>query len=113
MVIWVKDKNGQVKGNYNNNTILNTRVYGVMFPDGAVCQYAANKIAENMYSQVESNVHHNLLLKEVTNHSKSAMDVPIDDNFVVSNTGRKVLERLPMDGISSVYGKMVVPRWPH
>ena len=64
-----------------------------MFPDGGVCQYAANIIAENMYSQVDSNVHHTLLLNKTTNHRKSAMDVSIDDKFVVSKTGRKSLRK--------------------
>ena len=40
VVSWVKDKDGKVRGKYNNNPILYTRVYDVMFPDGAVCQYA-------------------------------------------------------------------------
>ena len=61
LVIRVKYKNGRVKGTYENNTILYTRVYDVMFPDGAVCQYAANIFADNMYSQVDSNGHHTLL----------------------------------------------------
>ena len=40
----VKDNNGKVKGTYNKNLILDTRVYDVMFPEGAVYQYAANII---------------------------------------------------------------------
>ena len=63
MVIWVKDKDGKLKGTYKNNPILDTRVYDVMFPYGAVCQYAENIIAENMYSQVDSNGYHTILLK--------------------------------------------------
>ena len=59
----VKYKDGKVKSTYNKNPILDTRVYDVMFPDGAVCQYGENIIAENMYSQVDSSGHHNLLLK--------------------------------------------------
>ena len=58
----VKDKNGKVKFFYNNNSILDTRVYEVIFPDGVVSQYAENIIAENIYSQVDSNGHHTLLL---------------------------------------------------
>ena len=65
-----------------------------MFPDGAVCQYTANIIAENMYSQVDSNGHHTLLLKEITDHRKSAMHVLIDDKFVVANTGKKSLRNI-------------------
>ena len=56
----VKDKNGNVKGLYNKYPILDTRVYVVIFSDGAVSQYAANVIAENMYSQVDSNMIHSL-----------------------------------------------------
>ena len=93
VVSWVKYKNETVKGTYSKNPILYTRVYDVMFPDGAVCQYAANIIAENMYSQVDSNGHHTFLLKKITDHRKSDMAVPIDDNFVVSNTGRKILKK--------------------
>ena len=39
VVIRVKDKNGKLKVTYNKKLILDTRVYGVMFPDGAVFQY--------------------------------------------------------------------------
>ena len=46
-----------------------------------------------MYSQVDSNGHHTLLLKEITDHRKLVMDVSIDDKFVVSNTGRKSLRK--------------------
>ena len=59
----VKYKYGNLKGTYNKNPILDTRVYDVMFPYGAVCGYVENIIAEYMYSQVDSNGHHTLLLK--------------------------------------------------
>ena len=88
-----KDKHGKVKGTYNKNPILDTRVYDGMFPDGATCQYAANVIAESMYSQVDSNGHHTLLLKEITDHRKSATAITIDDKFIVSKTGRKSLRK--------------------
>ena len=38
---------------FNHSPILNTKVYDVMFPDGAVQQYSANTIVENIYSQVD------------------------------------------------------------
>ena len=46
-----------------------------------------------MDSQVDSNGHHTLLLKGITDHRKSAMAVPICDKFVISKTGRKSLKR--------------------
>ena len=91
VVSCIKNNYVKVKGTYNKNPILDTRLYDVMFPDGTVCQYAANIIAENMYSQVDSNRHHTVLLKEITKDRKSAMAVSIDDNVLVSNTGRKII----------------------
>ena len=41
-----KDNNGNVVGSHNENHFLNTMVYDVEFPDGAVREYAANIIAD-------------------------------------------------------------------
>ena len=45
---------GQVTGTYDNNPYLNSIIYDVEFPDGQVKEYAANIIAENMLTQVDS-----------------------------------------------------------
>ena len=45
---------GQVTGTYDNNPFLNSIIYDVEFPDGQVKEYAANFIAENMLTQVDS-----------------------------------------------------------
>ena len=66
--IQIKDENGKLKGTYNNKSILDTRMYAIMFPHGAVYEYEANIIAENIYSKVDSNGHRTLLLKEDTDH---------------------------------------------
>ncbi len=44
----VKDSNGKLIGSHDDNPMLNTSLYEVKFPDGAVKEYAANIIAENM-----------------------------------------------------------------
>ena len=46
-----------------------------------------------MYFQVYSNGHHTLLIKEITDHGKSSMDVTIYEKFFVSKTGRKSLSK--------------------
>ena len=46
-----------------------------------------------MYCKFDSNVHHTLLIKDITDHRKSEMAVPIDDKFVVSKNGRKSLRK--------------------
>ena len=40
-----RNNEGQKIGEFNHKPILNTKVYGVMFPDVAVHQYGANTIA--------------------------------------------------------------------
>ena len=42
------DDSGSSLGQYDLNLMLNTKIYDVMFPDGAVQQYAANVIAESL-----------------------------------------------------------------
>ena len=42
------DKDSKVKGAYNHNPILDTRVYDVIFLDSNTQLYAANVIAESM-----------------------------------------------------------------
>ena len=49
-----KENDGNGVGLHDDNPILNTIVYDVKFPDGAVREYASNIIAENMLAQVES-----------------------------------------------------------
>jgi hypothetical protein len=45
---------GGVAGAYDDNPYLITMIYEVEFPDGELKEYAANVIAENMLTQVDS-----------------------------------------------------------
>ena len=53
-----KDLDGKIIGTYDEKPFLNTIIYDVEFPDGKIKDYAANVIAENMYSQVDLEGHH-------------------------------------------------------
>ena len=66
-----KDGDGNVIGEYNRNPILDSRVYDVMFPDGAVQQYSANVIAQNLYSQVDEEGFRYQLLDGILTHRKN------------------------------------------
>ena len=46
--------NGKRMGKSHSDPILDTRVYDVEFPDGTVKEFAANIIAQNMYSQCDA-----------------------------------------------------------
>lgn len=68
VVSLVKDSDGKEKGRYDPNPVLNTRLYEVMFPDGAIEQYAANIIAENLMGQVDEEGHRYLMLESIVDH---------------------------------------------
>ena len=63
-----RDESGNPIGMVNTNPILDTRLYDVQFLDGRVETYAANIIAENIYSQLDDEGNRFLLLEEIMDH---------------------------------------------
>ena len=64
----VTDKVGNPIGNFQINPLLDTRVYEVMFGDGSKQQFAANVIAENLWSEVHDDGHHHQILDCIIGH---------------------------------------------
>ena len=62
VIRWSVDADGQVIGSFNENPLLNTLVYDVEFPDGAIKKYAANIIAENVLTQCDPDGHYTNIL---------------------------------------------------
>ena len=85
-----KDKDGKRYGTFSQNPILNTTVYDVMFPDGSVKAYAANIIAENIYSQVDEDGFRYQLIDHIIGHRKDGKALPKSEAFTVSKNGNKV-----------------------
>ena len=85
-----EDDNGRKIGKYHPNPILNSQIYDVMFSDGAVKQYAANMIAENIYSQVDEEGHRYQLLRNIISHKKDETAVCRQDGWIVSKNGNRV-----------------------
>jgi len=48
-----RDNNGNPIGQYNPNPLLDTTVLEVEFPDGTIQDYAANVVAEALFTQVD------------------------------------------------------------
>ena len=46
-------EDGKLVGTYPENTMLNTLMYDVEFPDGATKPYAANIIADNIHNSMD------------------------------------------------------------
>lgn len=85
----VLDENGKAKGIYSSNPMLNTRVYEVMFPDGELKRYSANVIAENMFTQVDSEGHQYNLLDEIVGHRSTEEAIRQEEGWIVDRKGRK------------------------
>ena len=84
-----RDADGNPVGKANNNPLLDTRLYEVEFPDGDLREYAANVIAESIYSQVDDEGRHVLLMDALVDHIKDDTAIPIDDGYIVSNGNRR------------------------
>ena len=85
---------GKAMGRYDPNPILNSIIYDVEFPDGQVKEYAANILAENMFSQVDSQGHSTLLIDQIIDHRKDpSKAVPMEDKHIVTKTGQKRMRK--------------------
>ena len=59
---------GHLFGTAHSHLLLDTHLYEVEVDDGTVNQYFAYIIAENLYSQVDSESSEFMILKEISNH---------------------------------------------
>ena len=79
---------GQVKGTYDNNPYLNSIIYDVEFPDGKVKEYAANIIAENMLTQVDSDGMSTTLMEAIVDHQRDEVkELQHHDKYVQTKNG--------------------------
>ena len=78
---FAKDDKGREKGTYNPEPVLDTRIYEVMFPDGAVEQYAANLIAENLIGQVDEEGKTHLMLESIDDHRTDGTQATIQGSM--------------------------------
>ncbi len=74
----------------NSNPILDTRVYDVQFPDRHTETFAANVIAENIYSQLDSEGNRFLLIDEIIYHCKDHQAINKNEKYIMHN-GRQSL----------------------
>jgi hypothetical protein len=82
-------RDGNPLGMRHSNPILDTREYQVEFPDVSTATYAANVIAENLYSQVDDEGRHFAILQEITDHKKDGLALSKDDGFIENRHGQR------------------------
>jgi hypothetical protein len=83
-----RDVNGNPIGRANSNPFLDTRVYEVELEDGEREYYSANLIAENMYSQIDTEGNKYLLLSEIIDHAKDRRAMSKDNGTYVDKHGK-------------------------
>ena len=62
------DKDGKLIGTPNDNPILKTLLYDVLFEDESVESYEANVIAENIWWSVVNDGHYEDYLQRIIDH---------------------------------------------
>ena len=88
----VRSEDGTLIGRENPNPLLDTRQYQVEFPDGAVNEFTANVIAQNMISQCDSEGNQFRLIREIVGHRKNDRAVAPADRYFVKG-GRQYLRK--------------------
>ena len=83
---------GKVTRTYDHNPFLNSIIYDVEFPDGQVKEYAANIIAENMLTQVDSDGMSTTLMEAIVDHQRDdEKALQHHDKYVQTKNGRRHL----------------------
>ena len=84
------DADGRTTGTYHDNLFLNTITYNVEFPNGQVKECGANIIAENMLTQVDSDIYILSLMDSIIDHQRDpSQAIPMNDKHIMTKSGRK------------------------
>ena len=74
-----RDGEGKLISHSHVNPIMESSIYDVVFSDGEVLEYLAHVINENLYSQVDNEGHHQVMIDNIIDHKKDSTTVPIED----------------------------------
>ena len=82
--------NGTVKGKANANSMLDTRMYDVEFPDGSSDEYTANVIAQNMYAQCDLEGNQYNIMDCIVDHKTDGHAIERADMYIKHGSNRQV-----------------------
>jgi hypothetical protein len=88
-----RNENRDPIGRRNPNAFLDTRRYEVELSDGTTEEFYANVIAENLFSQIDSEGRQYVLMNEISDHRRDATALPISEGWLTMKNGRKVRKR--------------------
>ena len=84
-----KDETGKEIGEANNNPYLYTRIYDVVFPDGTTERFSANRIALNLYSNIDEHGFAYLEVDDIVGHSSTEGAVKKSNGYIVDPCGKQ------------------------
>jgi len=85
---------GEQRGRYDENPILNSIVYEIEFTDGTIREYSANIIAENLLNQVDDDGFSTTMLKAIVDYQRDdAVAVPQSEGYVITKSGQRRLRK--------------------
>ena len=76
-------------GDWNEEPILNTALYDVEFPDGAVKPYGANVIAENILNTVDEEGMFSQFLEGVVGHRRDKTPLTNEERYFFDKKGER------------------------
>ena len=85
----VTDINGRTIGIANNNPLLDSREYGIDMEDGTTDRLFVNKIAKNIFSQLDDEVREIIKSKEIIDHRKHGSAMTKENGFSKLSYGHK------------------------
>ena len=88
-----RDEEGNPIGRRHNNFMMDTRLYEVEFDDGTTEEFYANTIAENLFSQVDSEGRTYLLMKEISDHKCDGHAIKQEDGWFTTPSGNRRRKR--------------------
>lgn len=83
------DIDGRAIGTAHNNPLLDSREYEIELEDGTTDRIFANKIAENIYTQLDDEGREILAFGDIIDHRKDNSALSKDDGFTILKNGHK------------------------
>jgi hypothetical protein len=86
----MRSDTGELIGRQHTNPLFDTREYECVLDDGTIERYTANIIAENLYSQCDSEGQSMKVLDEIVDHRSDNSAITIADGYTTGRAGNRI-----------------------
>jgi hypothetical protein len=86
----IRTDTGELVGREHTSPLFDTRAYECVLDDGTIDRYTANIIAENLYSQCDSEGRSMKVLDEIVDHRSDNSAVTIADGYTTGRAGNRI-----------------------